>query len=58
MQKREQTAEHALVEVLFGPWVWKGLHTISDYKETPSCTADSTESLPDELNSLYVRFEL
>jgi hypothetical protein len=38
--------------------MWKGLHTITDFKETSSCTADTSVSLPDELNSSYARFEV
>ena len=38
--------------------MWKGLHTITDFKETSSCTADTSVSLPDELNSFYARFEV
>ena len=33
-------------------------HNLYYYKETPSCTAYSTDFLPDELDSFHARFEL
>ena len=38
--------------------MWKGLHTVTNFRETPSCTADYSDSLPDKLNSFYARFEV
>lgn len=37
--------------------MWKGLHTITDFKGKPRCTANVTFLLPDKHYNLYAGFE-